>query len=145
MGYYDPYQSNAQVATQPPFATSTHTQFQPQQPQSANVPVPIDYEMHPSPARGQEDEEERLIRERREAQDRAQAVQVAAKGGAGQPMRIRNDYVPRAQARRQAPATALCPNCKQQIPLDEMEQHMRSKLLWVSLSYNKKTTLTLCL
>lgn len=50
----------------------------------------------------------------------------------GQPaMRIRSDYVPRAQARRQqgAGATALCPNCKQQIPVAELEQHMRIELL----------------
>ncbi|KAJ5219889.1 hypothetical protein N7468_009093 [Penicillium chermesinum] len=47
------------------------------------------------------------------------------------PMRIRSDYVPRAQARRQqAPGPmALCPNCKQQIPVAELEQHMRIELL----------------
>ncbi|KAJ5110823.1 Pre-mRNA splicing factor PRP21 like protein-domain-containing protein [Penicillium argentinense] len=48
-----------------------------------------------------------------------------------QPMRIRQDYVPRAQARRQGAAggTALCPNCKQQIPITEMDQHMRIEML----------------
>ncbi|KAJ5152981.1 uncharacterized protein N7482_009459 [Penicillium canariense] len=48
-----------------------------------------------------------------------------------QPMRIRSDYVPRAQARRQQAAggTALCPNCHQQIPVAELEQHMRIELL----------------
>lgn len=47
------------------------------------------------------------------------------------PMRIRSDYVPRAQARRQqaAGATALCPNCHQQIPVAELEHHMRVELL----------------
>ena len=74
----------------------------------------------------QQDDEERAIAERTEARDRAQAAQAAAKGGAGQPMRIRNDYVPRAQAKRQNVAMALCPNCKQQIPFDELDQHMRS-------------------
>lgn len=73
-----------------------------------------------------EDEEERAIAERTEARERAQAAQAAAKGGVGQPMRIRNDYVPRAQAKRQSVAMALCPNCKQQILLDELDQHMRS-------------------
>lgn len=77
----------------------------------------------------QEDEEERAIAERTEARERAQAAQAAAKGGAGQPMRIRNDYVPRAQAKRQNVTMALCPNCKQQIPFDELDQHMRSKTL----------------
>ena len=47
------------------------------------------------------------------------------------PMRIRSDYVPRAQARRQQAtgATALCPNCHQQIPVAELDQHMRIELL----------------
>jgi splicing factor 3A subunit 1 len=49
-------------------------------------------------------------------------------------MRIRNDYVPRAQARRQNAATALCPNCKQQIPFNELEQHMKSKFHHLNLS-----------
>ena len=46
-------------------------------------------------------------------------------------MRIRSDYVPRAQARRLQTnvPTALCPNCKQQIPVSELEQHMRIELL----------------
>ena len=79
----------------------------------------------PSHPPGDEDET-RAIAERTQARERAQAAQVAAKGGTGQPMRIRNDYVPRAQAKRQSAATALCPNCKQQILVDEMEQHMKS-------------------
>lgn len=74
-----------------------------------------------------EDDEERAILERTEARERAQAAQAAAKGSAGQPMRIRNDYVPRAQAKRQNVQMALCPNCKQQIPFDELDSHMRSK------------------
>ncbi len=76
----------------------------------------------------QEDEDEQRIRERTEERERAQQAHAAAKGGAG-PMRIRNDYVPRAQAKRQNVQMASCPNCKQQIPYDEMHQHMRSKSL----------------
>ncbi|KAH8703820.1 Pre-mRNA splicing factor PRP21 like protein-domain-containing protein [Talaromyces proteolyticus] len=74
-------------------------------------------------------EEEQRIRERTEARDQASAAQAAAKG---QPtsMRIRSDYVPRAQTRRQnAAATALCPNCGQQIPVAELDHHMRIELL----------------
>jgi len=69
-------------------------------------------------------DETRAIAERTEARERTQA---AVKNATAQPMRIRNDYVPRAQAKRQNTATALCPNCKQQILVDEMEQHMKSK------------------
>ncbi|KAL1959592.1 hypothetical protein VTO42DRAFT_1627 [Malbranchea cinnamomea] len=56
----------------------------------------------------------------------------ATPGGTPQPpMRIRSDYVPRAQAKRMQTSvpTAICPNCKQQIPIAEMEQHMRIELL----------------
>ena len=74
-----------------------------------------------------DDEEARAIAERAEARDRAQAAQAAAKGGNGQPMRIRTDYVPRAQAKRQNVAMGICPNCKQLIPVAEMSEHMRSK------------------
>ncbi|KAJ9641487.1 SF3a splicing factor complex subunit [Coniosporium apollinis] len=99
-------------------------------PQTAYAPPPIhpsrmDYVMQQS---AQDDEEERLIRERTEARERAQQAQAAAKGGTG-PMRIRNDYVPRAQAKRQNVNMALCPNCNQQVPYDELEQHMKVELL----------------
>lgn len=87
--------------------------------------------VHPVPA-ATYDEEQR-IRERMEARDQAAAAQAAAKAPPGQqqPMRIRSDYVPRAQARRlqTSTATALCPNCRQQIPIAELEQHMRIELL----------------
>lgn len=68
------------------------------------------------------------------AQVEAQQVRTdsPAPAAPGQPpMRIRSDYVPRAQARRQqgAGATALCPNCHQQIPVAELDHHMRVELL----------------
>ena len=90
----------------------------------------MDYEVNPmAPASGQANEEERAIAERAQVREAAQAAQAAAKGGAGQPMRIRNDYVPRAQAKRQNVAMALCPNCNQQIPYNELDHHMKSKSL----------------
>lgn len=73
----------------------------------------------------QADEEAAAIAERTAARERAQAAQASAKG-AGAPMRIKTDYVPRAQAKRQGVQMALCPNCKQQIPVDELDQHMKS-------------------
>lgn len=77
----------------------------------------------------QELEEERRIQERADAQNRMHQAQSEARGGAP-PMKIRENYVPRAAqkaAGRQA-AMALCPNCKQQIPMNELDEHMRSKL-----------------
>lgn len=46
------------------------------------------------------------------------------------PMRIRQDYIPRAQQRaQQATQISICPNCKQKIPLAELEEHLRIELL----------------
>ena len=90
-------------------------------------PQAMDYQFTPpNLPSNHEDEEERAIAERTQSRAAAQAAQAAAKGGAGQPMRIRNDYVPRAQAKRQNLPMALCPNCKQQIPYDELDHHMKS-------------------
>jgi splicing factor 3A subunit 1 len=80
----------------------------------------------------EEDEAEQRIRERTEARQRAQHAQAEAKGGAA-PMRIKENYVPRAQARQNKASMALCPNCKQQIPINELDEHMRSTLPFHSL------------
>jgi len=45
------------------------------------------------------------------------------------PMRIKSDYIPRAQQRAARAATALCPNCGQQIPVAELDNHLRIELL----------------
>ncbi|KZZ86669.1 pre-mRNA splicing factor [Ascosphaera apis ARSEF 7405] len=65
----------------------------------------------------------------------APAIPTGPGQGQGQgqpPMRIRSDYVPRAQIRRQQAAQSkpmtICPNCRQSIPTDEIEHHMRIEL-----------------
>ncbi len=111
------YNQQQQSYAMPPPAFNA---YEAQQPQS------MDYQLtQPNLVSAQADEEERAIAERTQAREAAQAAQAAAKGGAGQPMRIRNDYVPRAQAKRQNVAMALCPNCKQQIPYEELDHHMK--------------------
>ncbi|KAI1417193.1 Pre-mRNA splicing factor PRP21 like protein-domain-containing protein [Hypoxylon sp. FL1857] len=100
-----------------------------------SVPTPPQaaYQMAPPPRPNgtQEDEEAQRIREREEARLRMQHAQEQAKGGAA-PMKIKENYVPRAAARaanRQGTQMALCPNCHQQIPMNELETHMRIELL----------------
>lgn len=47
-------------------------------------------------------------------------------------MRIRSDYVPRAQQRAKAnpaAASAICPNCGQSILLSELDKHLQVELL----------------
>lgn len=121
--YYNAYPAQPEPMPQPvaqPVGPSFPQGFAPQ-------PVPA----APAAYAAQQEEEQR-IRERAEARDQAAAAQAAAKAAPGQqPMRIRSDYVPRAQARRlnQTGPTALCPNCHQQIPVAELDQHMRIELL----------------
>lgn len=117
--YYNAYPAEQAGPMQPAFE------------QQAAAPAGMDY-YPPAPqypvAPAAATEEEQRIRERTEARDQASAAQAAAKGQP--PMRIRSDYVPRAQTRRQnAAATALCPNCKQQIPVAELDHHMRIEML----------------
>ncbi|KAJ5594477.1 uncharacterized protein N7459_000685 [Penicillium hispanicum] len=98
-------------------------------PQPSFSPYPVQaHGRHPPPA-----EMDHTIRypnaTQVEEQRRTQSPVPAPPGQP--PMRIRSDYVPRAQARRQQAtgATALCPNCHQQIPVAELDQHMRIELL----------------
>jgi splicing factor 3A subunit 1 len=97
----------------------------PQQPYYPQQPVPS----HPAPPAhhmsAQQEEEERRIQERMEARDRAHQARAGALGGP--PIKIRENYVPRAAQRGAKQSNAMCPNCKQMVPMDEMEEHMRSK------------------
>jgi splicing factor 3A subunit 1 len=120
---------------QPSYPLPVHTGFAPQMPYQP-VPLPnshLGYTATPlqQPQRtAEEEEEERKIQERIDARARMQQAQSEAKGGAA-PMKIKENYVPRAlqrAANKQSVQYALCPTCKQQIPMNELEEHMRSKL-----------------
>lgn len=57
---------------------------------------------------------------------------AAASANAAAPMRIRSDYVPRAQQRTKAntaTASAICPNCGQSVLLSELDKHLQIELL----------------
>lgn len=86
----------------------------PPQPQQAYQPPP-------------QDDSFSRINTLQQDRDRARAAQEAARSTAT-PMRIRSDYVPRAQQKRQTANTSICPNCKQPIPNDEFEHHMRIEM-----------------
>jgi splicing factor 3A subunit 1 len=93
--------------------------------QAANTPAP-------APDRPRFAEEEigvQRIQEREQDRLRMQQAQAEARGGAA-PMKIKENYVPRAAQRAASKfgtQTAMCPNCKQQIALNEMDEHMRSE------------------
>ncbi|GAW15412.1 hypothetical protein EKO27_g925 [Xylaria grammica] len=104
----------------------------PSQPYQPTPPTQPPYGMAPPPRPNGavEDEESQRIREREEARARMQQAQAEAKGGV--PMKIKENYVPRAAARaanKQGTQMGLCPNCKEQIPMNELEAHMRIELL----------------
>ena len=99
----------------------------PQQPSPYSPAPPAPAISVPPPSLQPSDVDSAAIAERTSAREAAQSARNAA--SSQQPMRIRNDYVPRAQAKRQTAAMAVCPNCKEQIPYDELDQHMRIELL----------------
>lgn len=77
----------------------------------------------------EQQEEERRIQERVNERDRIKQTQAEAKGGFINGMNIKENYVPKVG--RKGPNkqnTALCRICNQQIPLAEMDEHMRSTL-----------------
>jgi splicing factor 3A subunit 1 len=89
-----------------------------QAPYGAYAPPPQDYR---SPAERAREEEQ--ARRQVENDQRARA-QAATRGAPG---RIVTDYVPRAAAKKSSVATVVCPNCKQNIPANEIDEHIRSK------------------
>ncbi|CBX95058.1 hypothetical protein IAQ61_008498 [Plenodomus lingam] len=94
-----------------------------QVPYGAHAPPPQD---HRTPAQvAREEEQARMARERQAESDQRARAQAAARGAPG---RIVTDYVPRA-AKKANVAMAVCPNCKQQIPSNEMDEHIRIELL----------------
>ena len=125
---------NMRIEEAMPEDTDYYNQYPAQQQQMAPPPVPShgpeypEYPQRPAARNAeQEDEEEQRIRERTEARQRAQQAQAEAKGGAA-PMRIKENYVPRAAARAANRVNlVICPNCKQQMPANELDEHMRSK------------------
>ncbi|CAI4218245.1 unnamed protein product [Parascedosporium putredinis] len=98
-------------------------------PTDEDTPIHAPAAHQPFPPPAEEEEEEKRIRERAEARDRAHQAQASAAGGA--PMRIRENYVPKAAQRPAKPggSLTLCAYCKQMIPVDELEEHIRIELL----------------
>lgn len=103
----------------------------PQQAYPVPPPVPVTPVAYPQYAPPPQDYSYMAAqRQREEEQARAQAEadartrQQAATRGA--PGRIVTDYVPRA-AKKANVATVVCPNCKQNIPADGIDEHIRSK------------------
>lgn len=116
--FYNPYsqQPQAQQMAPPPVPQPTY-QPQPQQAYQQDTRMRTD----------EDDEEEARIRERTEQRERARQAQAEAKSAAA-PMKIKENYVPRAAARAaNRQNMVVCPNCKQSMPANELDEHMRSE------------------
>ena len=110
------------------FPIPIHPGYAPQPGAFQRDPQEAGYTQEPQKS-AQELEEDRRIQERAEAQERIHQAQAEARG-APINVKIRENYVPRAaQKMAKQSQMALCPNCKQMIPEDEMQEHMRSKLI----------------
>lgn len=82
----------------------------------------------------QEDEEAQRIMEREESRARVQQAQADARARVA-PGRIKENYVPKAASKAfNKVQTAVCPNCRQEIPLNEFEEHTRSKSIFPGIT-----------
>jgi len=96
-------------------------------PQQPYYPTPQAQQAYQPPPQQQQEDAFSRVNTAQQDRDRARAAQEAARSTAA-PMKIRSDYVPRAQQKRQTPNTSLCPNCHQAIPNEEFEHHMRIEM-----------------
>lgn len=132
--------SNLRIEEAFPFDDTSYNAHPPQnygaqwQPPAANgaqnaypSPAPSGPVTGSSPATTRQDEEAQRIREREESRARVQQAQAGARAPVA-PGRIKENYVPRAAQRaNNRVQMQVCPNCKQEIPENELAQHMRSK------------------
>ncbi|KAL2150051.1 hypothetical protein VTH82DRAFT_7727 [Thermothelomyces myriococcoides] len=129
---YPPQTYGAQAAaTQPaPAAPAAPQANNTPPPPAQGTPVPLASRSKPAEEEKAEEETQRA-QEKEQERTRMQQAHAEARGGAA-PMKIKENYVPRAAQRtanKFGTQTAMCPNCKQQIPLNEMDDHMRIELL----------------
>ncbi|KAF2653568.1 hypothetical protein K491DRAFT_661764 [Lophiostoma macrostomum CBS 122681] len=125
--YYNVSQQQGGYPGYSPAPTPMAPPVQPVQlPYQPTPPPPQNYRLPAQKAR--EEEQERHIRDQQAEQERAARAQAAAQTGPNQ-MRIRTDYVPRAAAKKGNVPMVICPNCSQQIPANEIDEHIRIELL----------------
>jgi splicing factor 3A subunit 1 len=134
--------SNLRIEEAFPFDDTSYNAYPPQnygaqwQPPAANggqnaypSPAPSGSTAGLPHATTREDEEAQRIKEREESRVRVQQAGADARARVA-PGRIRENYVPKAAQRaNNRVQMQVCPNCKQEIPENELAQHMRSKHL----------------
>lgn len=148
---YNAYPAPAQPQAQPPsyapdqpqptyplpvHPAGPHSQQSPATPDSRS-PAPPTQSVYSLPAAPPAQlTDEARIQERADARERMQQAKADARS-ASAPIKIRENYVPRAATKASTKGGvqyALCPNCKQQIPMDELEHHMKGDNLYPILN-----------
>ncbi|KAF8333989.1 Pre-mRNA splicing factor PRP21 like protein-domain-containing protein [Cantharellus anzutake] len=78
-----------------------------------------------------DDEEQKQVLAMQEAEQLSKAKELQARSvESGAPMKIRTDYIPKSIKERNAKAAVTtCTICGQQIPVNELDEHMRIELL----------------
>ncbi|EAU88157.1 pre-mRNA splicing factor [Coprinopsis cinerea okayama7 len=76
-----------------------------------------------------DDEDDAAKQEEARQREIARAQAMQAMPSTAGPMKIRTDYVPKLGANKGKTATTTCSICGQQIPVDELQEHMRIELL----------------
>ncbi|KZT65441.1 hypothetical protein DAEQUDRAFT_676757 [Daedalea quercina L-15889] len=96
---------------------------------SAGVALQEEVVMEESDDEDKEAQERRIREEQERAREveRARAIQASSLD-AGAPMKIRTDYVPKV-GKKSSEKMTTCTICGQQIPVDELQEHMRIELL----------------
>ncbi|CAK5264288.1 unnamed protein product [Mycena citricolor] len=96
-----------------------------------NVGVGMDDDANMEESDDEDAEAERKQREAEEREreiERAKALQANTMNTSG-PMKIRANYVPKLGSKNTKEAMTTCSICGQQIPVDELQEHMRIELL----------------
>lgn len=126
--YADPYsqyqqQQNGYMPVQQPQIPSQYTPSPGPQIPSAPTPSIPQRVYSPSPAA--------IPSPQPTSQSVSSPVPQSSAAAPGQPpMKIRSDYIPRAQRNlASSRASSICPNCGQSIPNSELDQHLRIELL----------------
>ncbi|TEB36152.1 hypothetical protein FA13DRAFT_1727716 [Coprinellus micaceus] len=76
-----------------------------------------------------DDEADQAAQEQIRQREAARAVAMQAVPSTAGPMKIRTDYVPKLGSKNAKANMSTCSVCGQQIPVDELQEHMRIELL----------------
>lgn len=117
MPYHDPYQQQQQ-------------QYMPQQLAHPSFPQPPQFAIHPAPSPApQAPTFTPPPQQQAPTRPPSTSHPSTTPNPTNPPMKIRSDYIPRAQRAAPTVATLICPNCKQPVPVAELDAHMKIELL----------------